>query len=370
MMKDLAPDIYGIEFKDIYEIEFDDLGETAISTPDQSMPMVTDVTSTEETSVDNSGIEASHNHSASLAGSLALEPTITPVEVVSLTDPRVMRDAGVASEDTRTESLKPRSDIPEHVLAIADKAIQALIGSTKKDVVPLAQISDLAFGTRHGRDPEFGDFLAAIKQDPRLDYRGEQQYRIIRDRDDAQNPYWPGEQPHIDTNELAVLVVNAAYQMSESPGRSMQPGQVFGILKSLGLYLTADEAHEFFAILATHPNVTAHESGGFSYKPNMSFEAQTEGFAAIDRVSNTSDRPMTPRQISKTLKDIKYSSEFRKAQDEMKRLANPRRRGRKKSGGGMGPIGGLSAKKGYQGRSHGKKVTLDSLIADTSKKVA
>lgn len=352
-MRDNAPDIYDIEFKDIYEIEFNDLERPVEITDSVGRP-------------DLELVFPSESSTTAQLGYIAVAPdlqdasiAVTPTE----RDTSKAQDPVIKADGTsEARSTFARQEIPAHIITIADKAIATLLATSPKKSVPVAQLSELAFNGQRVPKKEFESFLDALNQDERLEYVGEGSYVVTKDGDVTIKLHWPDEDPSIDREQLTLLADATTLKLSEVSAWGLDSRQILGTVKSLGEYLSAEEVNEFFALLSIHPNISPLENGNFAFKKGSEFEPQHEGFMESRFAQHAADsnRPMTARQISKTLKNIRYSPEFREMKEDMKRLANPRRRGRRKS---KGPISGTSIKKGYQGKAHGKKVNLDSLLA-------
>lgn len=320
-------DLYAIEFENVYDIDFAVLDDAVLE--ETSKPEVV----TTQAAPNIGGVALSNEILDSVREALA-----EPIEIETV----------------------DFYEIPAEMIDLVNTAVSTVLESSTKRIIPIAMVVDVAFGQRVPKEI-FKDFRNALDLDPRLEHIGSGEY-LVKDRE-VSDPYWPDEDPGVDEETISTLVDNVVSVMTEAAWGHFKEPQILGIAKAQsGDYLTRSEINELLALLASHPRIRPLEDGSFSVRKDPPPEpGDAEDLLPMvsldfDIEPKTEDKPMTDKQVNKTLQKLRSSPEFREAKVEAKRLANPRRRGRSKKG---------QAKK-LMGRTHGKKQSLDTLIAKLS----
>src|SRR3989344_3744270 len=270
--------------------------------------------------------------------------------------------SGVASPTPiSNEQIEVRVDIPRPVespppyvspetLELAQTAVDSLLGRTTKGIVPITMFVDTAFPNRPTKQ-DYEDFKNALQQDPRLEYLGSRDFQVVSD--EATEPYWPGENPHIDMEKAAELAERIIKGIVETGLGKVFSWQLLERVRDD--YLNSDESNELLALVASNPEISSFKDGGFSARlsdeelKNLIEERGTLSLD-FDRKPDAPDKPITSSQIGRTMKKINRSYAVRKAADLAKRKANPRRRGKRTT-------------KKLQGRVHNKAQRQQKLIA-------
>lgn len=262
-----------------------------------------------------------------------------PAETNETTQALPPEQLGKVAVSTEVMVCEPREapsspHVPPEMVEIATALIDSLVAHSPKNVVPIVMLVDRAFGQKIPWS-QYRDFKNALIQDGRLEYMGSGDFRIVDAKSTA--VYWPGEIAYVDVDyidKLADGVLQAMEAATRSPRFLFLSTGILGIVKGMGEYLSANEANELLARIASNPMVTSLEGGGFRFNkdfaddPDMtedglrmpSLDFGENSLAAEDK------RPMTRGQVRRTMKKIDRSSAIRNAVDLAKRRANPRRR--------------------------------------------
>ena len=285
----------------------------------------------------------------------------------------------IYAEPTRADSLASKGillgDASEESLSLAYAAVDKLLTQSTKTIVPIAQLADIAFGGERVPQEQFHEFTQALRRDLRLEYLGDGEYRVRTtdnilqlDHSEDETDINPFQLTHIADQTVDALIKTASnYPLGVK--------HLLGIVKSHGIYLNSEEVNEFIAILSSDPRIVPLENGKFITaeafrRPRANQEEGILKLEEYDEVASTNGhaQSLTPRQVNKALKELKYGAEARYARKQAKRIANPRRSGRKRRSS-TGSASSIShVKKGYQGKAHGKKLSVDELIAKMNQK--
>ncbi len=128
---------------------------------------------------------------------------------------------------------------------------------------------------------------------------------------------------------LLPVVDAVALKIWQNPAKLVHDSGVLGAVKAtLDRRLSVREKHDFFGLLATHPNVTPLESGDFGASEAQEFTPWSEGFwdSVFSKRPGTTGRPMTPGQITAAVQELNGDPDFQAAKRAANRVANPRRR--------------------------------------------
>lgn len=343
-MTEVAPDIYDVEFKDIYEIDFLDVAEETNPTDVEVLPL-------EEASIQQVGADVGDIAVGAVAG-VVETPTIEPSlpAPVSLSSPK---------------SIEEIVEVPPEFQVATSAALDKILSGSTKAMLPYPQIVEALFGVSNISRDKNKQLIQALKDDGRIEYFRSGSYLVIDRSEQVMQAYMDGNDPLIDKARISELIESFLGNVRPNQEGHVHHKSVMGTIKNLGDYLGKDEKDEFFAQLYAHPKITPLANGNFIVDVPKPQKRSTEEPGTLAAVHNETDeqdpdskKPLSRKQVSKTLNEIARSPEVRLAADRAKRKASTRYHGRNFRKG--------SGKKS-QGKAHGKKVSLDQLIEDMNK---
>ncbi|MBI2591908.1 ribonuclease III [Candidatus Saccharibacteria bacterium] len=350
MPKNTTPNIYDIDFAVLDERKYQRVtakttprpSESTQNGPDPSEYLGSEATAIEAVEEAQDGLVTSEPiGEVALASEIGEDPTILNVSKpheITVDIPRPVEASPVYEPPY----------VPPEIMDLAAASLDAVLEGPVKSVIPAALLVDKAFGQKIPLK-QFRQFKNALMQDSRLVYLGSGDFKIVGAEDAV--VYWPGETPDVDMSrveELSAEVLQAMEVATRYPDYKFSRLAVLGIAKSMGEYLTKDEENELFATLINNPSVTVHENGSlqvykdFPVKTDLSEDGLRMVSLDFAREPKVREKPMTDKQVGRTMKDINRSVAVRKAADLAKRRANPRRRGKR------------NKKNKLQGRTHNK----------------
>lgn len=236
----------------------------------------------------------------------------------------------------------------EAMLAKAQEAVGVILASGRM-IVPAAFITSSVFPGQKVDREAYEEFKEALKRSEVLDYLGKGQFGVRELL--TPESYWPGQ---IDDAAVEAYLNSAVDVVLTQCLRSFNNKIITGILKGVaGYYLNSGELGKFFSLLTAHPSVIAMEDG--SYRTRL---PDLDGTTLV----KTEDEPLaerraTPKDVRARMHEINKSPEVRQAKELAVNKADTRKHGhnfRRKSSRMMGKL-------------HGKKLTVEQMIAKMNK---
>ncbi len=264
---------------------------------------------------------------------------------------------GVAPAEAGAPAQAPV--VPPHLLEAAGSAIQLAMEAFDRKVVPMGLLVGLAFDGADVSRGDFSFFKQAVKGDPRLSQYGHGQYVVRARISEAEEAELESVVEEDINNHLTLVADRIAFSLFEYSNRQLNNGQVLGIAKTITGFLTTEEKHDLFGLLATHPSVDPLENGRFAARPATDFVPRAENFfdtryASVEiEPARNKDQAMSPTQLKKAVQSLQYSAQSLQARADRGRRASPKRLSHKHA-------------PNQQGRYHGKKLNLEALLAQAS----